>query len=239
MSKYNLRITQVLQSILEPVQRQTNIILSLSSYVTGLQEIANTFSQNVIPETTYLGNINSTKGAFEYYLNNDYNIASYSLYQPIFIDTLPQETLAMYGYNDITEIEYEPLYFLQRMVDFPNSVNSNGVTYYIPGNTYSSQKMVWYGEPSAQTILYTFQNFGTQSIPINTPPVTNGVLTNKDKWQLATYGFNSLQASGLAEDFDFIVFCPTYLDVGDFEIRITAFVEKYKLAHLNFVIRYY
>jgi hypothetical protein len=236
---YNLKITEVLQYILEPVQRQTNIILSLSAWLDGIQLTANTFSQTTIPENNYLGNIVSSKGAFEWYLNNEFNIATYSAYQPIFIDTLAQETLAMYGYNNEIEFEYDPLYFLQRMVGFPNSVNSNGVTYYISSATYSSQKMVWFGQPSGQTILYTFQNFGTQSISPNTPPVINGVISNTNKWQLATYGFNDLNAQSTSEDYDFIVWCPTYLNVSGFEIRITAYVEKYKLAHLNFVVRYY
>lgn len=236
---YNLRLTEIVQYVLEPIQRQTNIILSLSSWLDGLQLVANTFSETTIPENNYLGNIVSSKGAFEWYLNGNFNTATFSGYLPIFIDTLAQETLAMYGYNNESEFEYDPLYFLQRMVEFPNSVNTNGVTYYISSATYSSQKMVWFGQPSGQTVLYTFQNFGTQSIPPNTPPITNGVFTNTDKWQLAVYGFPSLQAQTIAEDYDFIVYCPTYLDVGDFDIRITAYVERYKLAHLNFIVRYY
>jgi hypothetical protein len=239
MPNYNLRVTEVLQSLLEPVQRQSNIILSLSSWLTGVQQVANTFSESVIPETTYWGNINSSKGAFEWYLNNEYNIATYSAYEPIFIGTLEQPTLAIYCYNGITENQYQPLYFLQRMPGFPNSVNTLGVTYYNTTFTYTTQKMVWFGDPGFQTILYTFQNNGTQSIPPNTPPIENGVFVNQGKWQLATYGFNELVASTTGEDYDFIVWCPTYLNVGDFNIRITAFVEKYKLAHLNFVVRYY
>ena len=236
---YNLRLTEIVQYVLEPIQRQTNIILSLSSWLDGLQLVANTFSETTVPENNYLGSIVSSKGAFEWYLNDNFNTSTFSGYLPIFIDTLPQQTLAMYGYNNESEFEYDPLYFLQRMVEFPNSVNTNGVTDYLPSNTYVSQKMVWYGQPSAQTIIYTFQNFGTQSIPPNTPPVVNGAITNTDKWQLATYGFPSLQAQTLSEDYDFIVYCPTYLNVGDFDIRITAYVEKYKLAHLNFIVRYY
>ena len=239
MAQYNLRITEVLQYILEPVQRQNNIILSLSSWLTGVQQIATTFSESVIPDTTYWGNVNSTKGAFEYYLNNEYNIATYSAYQPIFIGTLNQPTLAIYCYNRTTENQYQPTYFLQRMPGFPNSVNTLEVDYYNTTQTYTTQKMVWFGIPGAQTILYTFQNNGTQSIPPATPPIQDGILVNQDKWQLATYGFNDLVAGTIGEDYDFIVWCPTYLNVGDFNTRITAFVEKYKLAHLNFVVRYY
>lgn len=235
---YNLRLTEIIQYILEPVQRQTNIILSLSSWLSGVQIIANTFSESTVPQMTYLGNITSSKGAFEYYLNNDFNIATYSTYQPIFIDTLPQESLAMYGYNDTDEFEYDPLYFLQRMPGFPNSVNSNGVTYYNQSTTYTSQKMVWVGMPASQTIKWTFQVFGDDPI-VGIPPVLNGSIVNGDKWQLATYGFNSLDAQSISEDYDFIVWVPTYLNVSDNEIRIKSYVEKYKLAHLNFAIRYY
>ena len=236
---YNLRLTEIIQYVLEPVQRQTNIILSLSSWLDGLQQVANTFSQTTVPLNNYLGNIVSSKGAFEWYLNGNFNSSTFLGYLPIFIDTLPQQTLAIYGYNDEIEFEYEPLYFLQRMEDFPNSVNTDGVTYYISSKSYVSQRMVWSGQPSGQTFLYTFQNFGTQSIAPNTPPFANGLITNADKWQLAIYGFNELYAQNTAEDYDFIVWCPTYLNVGDFEIRITAYVEKYKLAHLNFIVRYY
>jgi hypothetical protein len=234
---YNFKITEVVQYILEPIQRQTNIILSLSSWLEGMQYIANTFSQNLIPNTTYLGNIVSSKGAFEWYLNNEFNIATYSAYQNIFIDTIAQQTLAMYCYNNEAEFEYEPLYFLQR--NQPNSVNTDGVTYYISANSYAPQDIILFGVPGGKTILYTFQNFTTNSIGPNNPPFINGALINTSKWQLATYGFNELYALVTSEDYDFIVWCPTYLNVGDFEIRITAYVEKYKLAHLNFIVRYY
>lgn len=244
-SQYNLKTTEVLQRILEPIQRQTKIILSLGSWLTGVQQVANTFSQNVIPETVYQGSINSSKGAFEYYLNNEYNIATYSAYQPIFIGTLAQPTLALYGYNDTLENNYQPLYFLQRMANFPNSVNTLGVSYYDASQTYVSQRMVWSGQVGAQTILYTFQNFTTQSIAPNTPPIQDGVVVNQNYWQLANYGFNELTAQTIGEDYDFIVWIPNYLGPTNgpfgpsFDQSIKAYVEKYKLAHLNFVTRYY
>ena len=242
MKDYNFKITEVLQFILEPVQRQNNIILSLSSWLTGAQQIANTFSQNVIPNTTYLGNINSSKGAFEWYLNNEFNIATYSAYQPIFIDTLQQRTLAMYGYNNQFEFEYEPLYFLQGLPGFFDGVNSV-VSYYSNAATYSSQKMVKYG---TLNIVDTFQNFGTQSVPINTPPVVGSSLANRNIWQLATYGFNDLNSQLTSSDYDFVVYVPIYLcptcyfqNIGDFGIQIRAYIEKYKLAHLTYIIQYY
>jgi hypothetical protein len=74
-SQFNLKTVEVLQRVLEPIQRQTKIVLSLGSWLTGVQQVANTFSQNVIPYTVYQGSINSSKGAFEYYLNTEYNIA--------------------------------------------------------------------------------------------------------------------------------------------------------------------
>lgn len=239
---YNAKLTEIVQYVLEPIQRQQNIILSFNSWLSGLQLIANTFSENLIPETQYLGNIVSSKGAFEWYLNQEFNIATFSSYQPIFIGTLPQSSTDLYGYNSITELEYDPLYFIQD--NLPQKLSGLGITIYLENQTYTPNKIT-YVVPSLNTLFFV-QNFGTQSIPPNTPPFVDGVFTNTDKWQTAVYGFNSVQAQTGSEDVDFIVWVPKYLNVGwqnpigtAFDVQIRAYVTKYKMAHTSFTVNYY
>jgi len=234
---YNARLTEIIQYILEPIQRQNNIILSLSTWLSGAQTIANTFSESLIPRTQYLANITSSKGAFEWYLNQEFNIATYSPYLPIFIGTIPQAGTDLYGYNNINEVEYTILNFLQAPPP-PQTLDTN-VSVYTNSESYEPNEIA-YVQPSFNPIIQLFtQNYTDNVIPPDTPPFVSGFFINQDKWQIAQYGFNGFQAQTGSEDVDFIVWAPTYLNVGDFDIRITAFVEKYKMAHTTFDVSYY
>lgn len=242
MAYYNPKLAEQAQYLLEPVQRQNNIILSLTSWLEGLQYISNTFSFNIIPDTTYLAYINSTKGAFEYYLNQEFNIATYSAYQPIFIGNLAQDIFGMYGFNNTAELEYTPLNFLQP--NPPQQLNGLGVNQYNDTLVFQPNSFVFFNISSS--LQYAFQNYTTQSVGPGVPPVQNGLFTNPSKWQLASYGSNGLVSTQTGQDVDFIVWVPTYLNpllpdptLAEFHRRITAYVEKYKMAHMNFLVDYY
>lgn len=237
---YIVKLFETVQYILEPVQRQQNIILSMCSWLTPMQEIGNTFSQYLIPETMYLGNIVSSKGAFEWYLNDEFNIATYSSYQPIFIGTLPQSSTDLYCYNNIFEQEYVPLYFIQPSLQGlgPGQADIySDFTEYVPNS-------ICFVLPSA-TSQFFFQISGTSSVT-GVPPFSGGVFLNQLTWQIANYGFNGQQAQTVSEDVDFIVWVPKYLNASwanplqtPFDIRIRAYVEKYKMAHTSFTVNYY
>jgi hypothetical protein len=242
MAYYQPKLAEQAQYLLEPVQRQDNIILSLTSWLEGLQYVANTFSFNIIPDTNYLAYLTSSKGAFEYYLNNEFNIATYSAYQPIFIGNLTQDIFGMYGFNSPQELEYEPLYFLQP--NPPQQLSGLGVAQYNDTSTFQSNAFVFFNI-TAQ-LQYAFQNFTTQSVGPGVPPIQNGLFVNTNVWQVANYGSNGLVSTQGGQDVDFIVWVPTYLNPlspdptqAEFHRRITAFVEKYKMAHLNFLVDYY
>jgi hypothetical protein len=241
---YNARLTELVQYVLEPIQRQQNIILSLTSWLSGLQQIANTFSETVIPDTRFLATINSSKGAFEWYLNQEYNIATYSPYQPIFIGNLIQSSSDLYGYNDTGESEYVPLYFLQD--NPPQLLDGTFIFQYSLASAYAPGQIT-YVVPSLNPLVQIFfQNSDDFVIQAGVPPFNNGVFTNQNVWQAAMYGFNGYQSTGGSEDVDFIVWCPKYLNPGwatpsntEFDIQIRAYVTKYKMAHTTFGVSYY
>lgn len=241
---YNARLTDIIQFILEPIQRQSNIIRSFTAWLSGLQYNANIFSERLIPETKYLANITSSKGAFEYYLNSEFNSASYSQYQPIFIGTLIQSGSNLYGYNTPLEVEYVPLYFLQS--NNSQKFDSTNVFIYKTTQTYQPNELCYVVPTLNPYVQIFFQVSASASVSPGFPPFQNGLFLNGEKWQPAIYGFNNLQSTTGSEDVDFIVWVPKYLNPqwsnpsnSEFDIRIRAFVSKYKMAHTTFGISYY
>lgn len=241
---YNLRLTEAVQFILEPIQRQQNIILSFAAWLSEMQLTANTFSQNIIPTTTYIANINSSKGAFEYYLNNEFNSATASTYSNIFIGTLAQSSTDLYAYNDVDEVEYIPLYFIQD--NPPQFLSGNGIGLY-NSTTFYPQNEITFVIISASPVIRTYvQVSGATGASIGLSPFIGGLLSNLNVWQPAIYGFNNLQASTTSEDVDFIVWVPKYLNPSwqnpinsVFDTQIKAYINKYKMAHTTFVVNYY
>ena len=241
---YNVRLTEFIEFLLEPIQRQQNIILSLTSWMSGVQLIGNTFSESLIPQTKYLANIVSSKGAFEWYLNNEFNLPNYVPYQPIFIGTLLQSGSNLYGYNNAEEAEYVPLYFIQDSLT--QNLNLQNIFLYSNNATYTVNEICYVLISINPIVQQFFQNSSNSLIPINTPPYQTGLFLNTDVWQACVYGFNNLSSTGLSEDVDFIVWVPIYLNPSypnvnnsEFDIKIRAFLNKYKMAHTTYGINYY
>lgn len=213
MYNFRLNIANIAEKLLEPAFRVNKILASIKSWFVGLQYVQDIFYNNTIPTQTYLSNINSCKIAFEYFLNNDFNVDNYTL--PIYIEQGEQEDTFFYGFNaDENETELT-LYFIQSNLSGV-ILNYNRVLSY-PGYVLAKE---------AGQIYETFLSTGA-------PP---DEIRNPDYWQPAVYGFNNNEAISFP---DFIVWVPTALNVNDFDTRIKAYIRLYKLVNVEFAVEYY
>lgn len=211
MYNFRLNVANIAEKLLEPAFRVNRILSSIKCWFLGIQYTQDTFYDNTIPQQTYLSNINSCKIAFEYFLNNDFNITNYTL--PIYIQKNQQEDTFFYGFN--SDENEEPLYFIQS--------NLSGVILnYSMFLSYSGYTLV-------KQVGQIFETFLSTGAPPNQ-------ITNGNYWQPATYGFNNNEMISFP---DFIVFVPTALNVSDFDTRIKAYIRLYKMEHVEFVVEYY
>jgi len=212
---YNFDFAFLQEQIIEPLFRKLNNIKFLALISSVPQEIHDDWADTFFPVYYKRAQWNSTKLAFEYILNEEYNTLTNQT-PSIFINNIPNTDLNVFLYNVNETIITNQVY----------TFNDNSTTgiypTYNPFGTYALNNKV----RSFDGLAYIAR--------INNPPANT--LFNTNNWLLDTYIYNNEDTLNVI---DFVVYIPQTLYSLDFETRIKGFIDTIKLFNTKYAISYF
>lgn len=219
MISTNFDFAYLQEQIIEPLFRKVNNIKFLALISSLPQEKHDDWATTFYPVYRQRAQWNSTKLAFEYILNQEYNTLSNQT-PPIFIRNTPNTDINVFLYNEGETLITKQVYTF-------NDSNVNGIyPNYNPFGVYTLNQKAR-------------SNTGGQSLLVYVARVNNPIpnsLFDENYWLVDTYLYNE-------EDYlnaiDFVVYVPIGLYNPSYDVRIKGFIDTIKLFNTKYVVVYY
>ena len=214
MISTNFDYAYLQEQIIEPLFRKVNNIRLLALISSVPQEIHDGWTETFYPVYRQKAQWNSTKLAFEYILNNEYNTLTNQT-PPIYINNTPNTDINVFLYKGGETLITNQVYLFND--------NNTGSLYpvYNPFGAYELNNIVFY--------------FGLLYISrVASPP--NNSLFNTNYWLPYTYLYNE---DDYLNQIDFVVFVPQTLYSLSFDTQIKGLIDDVKLFNTKYMVTYY